>query len=138
MRRSLRGDRAQARERGDAIRDQGDAVRLRPVRERREGEPVLRRQRILERDRAGEHAAVELGQHHVHGEIGGAEPARAVAPGRALGGGDHDLQHRHVRPVERRRLARLAAGGEGRGGDDDGGREPRQRRRGRTPPRPRP
>ena len=89
--------------------------------------PSQCRQRVLERDGAGEHAAVEFRQHHVHGEVGGAEAARAVAPCRALGGREHRLEHRHVRAVERRRLARLAAGGEGRRGDDRGGREPRQR-----------
>ena len=80
-RRSLARQCLQANERGDAVRDHRDAIRLGPARERREGKPVLRRQRILERDGAGEHAAVELGQHDVHGKIGGAEPARAVAPG---------------------------------------------------------
>ena len=98
MRRCGARRRLQPRERGDAIRDESDPVRLRPVGERGEGKPVLRRQRVLERDRAREHAAIELRQHHMHGEIGGAQPARAVAPGRALGGRDHDLQHRHAGP----------------------------------------
>ena len=35
----------------------------------------MRRQRVLEGDGAGENAAVELGQHDVHREIGGAESA---------------------------------------------------------------
>ena len=64
----------------------------------------MRRQRIFERDGAGEHAAVELGQDDMHREVGGAEAARAVAPGGALGGGGDDLQHRHAGAVERRRL----------------------------------
>ena len=34
----------------------------------------------------------------MHGEIGGAKPARAVAPSRAPRGGNHGLQHRHVAP----------------------------------------
>ncbi len=95
--------------------------------ERREGEPLVRRQRMLERDGAGEHAAIELGQHHVHGEIGGAEAARVLLPRGALGGRHHGLEHRHVRPVERRRPARLAARRERGRGDDHGRIEPAQR-----------
>ena len=67
---------AQPHQRGDAVRDHGDAIRLGPARQRGEGETLLRRQRILEGDGAGEDAAVELGQHDMHREIGGAEPAR--------------------------------------------------------------
>ena len=66
--------------------------------------------RILERDRAGQHAAVELGQHDMHRKIGRAKPARAVEPGGALGGGDDGLQAPARRPRRaairsRRRLA---------------------------------
>ena len=103
--------------RGDPIRDHGDAIRLGPAGESAEGEPGLGWQRILERDGAGQHAAVELGQHHMHGKIGGAEAARAVAPCGALGDGADDLEYRDARRVERRRLV-AAAGGKGRHGDD--------------------
>ena len=78
-------------------------------------------QRVLEAERPGEHPAVELRQHHMHGEVGGPEPARVLGPGLAPRGGDHRLQHGRVRAVERRGLA--VAGGERRGGDDDGRRQ---------------
>ncbi len=55
----------------------------------------------------------------MHGEVGRAEPARTLLPGRAPRGGDHRLQHRRVDAVERRGFA--VAGGKRRGGDDDGG-----------------
>ena len=113
--------------RGDPIRDHGDAVRLGPAGESAEGKPGLGWQRILECDDAGQHAAVELGQHHMHGKIGGAEAARAVAPGGALGDGADDLEHRDARRVERRRLIGAAAGGKGRHGDDQRGLEPLER-----------
>ena len=122
--------RAQAHQRGDAVGDHRDAIRLGPARQRGEGKTVLRRQRILEGDGAGEHAAVEFGQHDVHREIGGAEPARAVAPGGAPGGGADHLQHRHARRIERRRLVGIAAGGERRRGDDHRGIEPGKARPG--------
>ena len=118
--------RAQSRQRGNAVRGHGDTVGLGAAMERGEGKAVLRRQRVLERDHAGEHAAVELRQHHVHGEIGGAEATRAVAPRRAPCGGADDLKHRHAGCVERRRLIQVAAGGKRRRGDDDGGIKPSQ------------
>ena len=114
--------------RGDPVGDHGDAVRLGPAGESAEGEPGLRWQRILECDGAGEHAAVELGQHHMHGQIGGAQPARAVAPRRAFGDGADDLEHRDAGRVERRRLiGAAAAGGKGRHGDDQRRLEPLER-----------
>ena len=118
---------AQADERGDPVGDHRDAVRLGAARERSEGKSFVRRQRILEGDGAGEDAAVKLGEHDVHREIGGAEPARAVAPCRAPRGRAHDLQHRNVGGIERRRLADAAAGRERRRGDDDARAEPRKR-----------
>ena len=113
--------------RRDAGGDGGDAVRLRAIGEGGEGEAFDRGQRVLERDRAGEHAPVELGEHDVHREIGGAEAARAVLPCAALGRREHRLEHRHAGTVERRRLAGLARGERGRG-DDRGRREASQRR----------
>ena len=76
-----------------------------PACQRREGKSLVRRQRVLERDRAGKDAAIKLGQHDMHREIGGAEPARAVAPGGAPRRRADDLQHRNAGSVERRRLA---------------------------------
>ena len=80
--------------------------------------------RVFERNHAGEHAAVELGQHDMHGKVGGAEAARAVGPGGALGGGDDGLQHRNAGLVERRRIVGAAGRGEGRRGDDQCRRKP--------------
>ena len=100
----------QARERSHAFGDHGDAVRLRPIDHGREGQLALRRQALLESDSAREHAAIELGQHDVHGEIGGAEPARAVAPSRALGVCHHQLEHRHIRSIERGQLSGVRNG----------------------------
>ena len=110
---------------GDPVGHHRDPVGLRLVGERGEGEPVVGRQRMLEGDRTGEHAAIEFRQHHVHGQIGGTEPARALAPGTAFGVGDHDLEHRHPGTVEGRRLCRVA-GRERRGGDDHRRIEPRE------------
>ena len=39
----------------------------------------MRRQRILEGNRAGENAAVKLRQHHMHRQIGSAETARRLS-----------------------------------------------------------
>ena len=102
----------------DAVAHHGHAVMLRAARKRGEGKCVVARQRVLESDDAEEHAAVELGQHHIHGKIRRAKPARAVLPGRAPRRGDHHLQHRRARPIERR-CRPLAASRECRRGDDD-------------------
>ena len=57
----------------------------------------MRSRRRLERDGAGEDAAVDLGQHDVHREIGRREAARGGRPLRlASRGRQHDLQHRRV------------------------------------------
>ena len=112
---------------GNPIRHHGDAVRLGPAGESTEGKPGLGWQRILERDDAGQHAAVELGQYHMHGKIGGAEAAWAVAPCRTLGDGADDLEHRDARRVERRRFVGAAASGKGGHGDDQRRLEPLER-----------
>ena len=114
------------REGGDAVRYHADAVRLGAAGKGGEGERIVLRQRILEGDGACQHAAVELGQHHMHGEVGRSETARALLPGGAPRGGDHNLQHRRIDAIERRSLA-IASGGKRRGGDDHGGRKPHQR-----------
>jgi hypothetical protein len=107
----------QADEGGDAVGHRGDTARLGAVDEGGEAELRVRRRRVLEGERTGEDAAVELRQHHVHRHVGGGEAAPAFAPGTAPGGGNDRLQHRHAGGVEHGRLARLA-GGERRGGDD--------------------
>ena len=60
----------------------------------------------------GKHTAIELRQHHMHCEIGGAEPAWTGAPRRPLSGGADDLQHRDVRFVEHGLLFGTGAGGD--------------------------
>ena len=124
-RRSRARQLAQPHKRCNAIGDHGDAIRLGPARQRGERETFLRRQRILEGDGAGEQAAVKLGQHDMHREIGGAEPARTILPGGAFGGGADHLQDWNAGGVERRRLIGAAAGRKGRHGDDQCRIEPR-------------
>jgi hypothetical protein len=113
--------------RGDTRGDGRDAVRLRPIGEGGEGEAFDRGQRILERDRAGKHAAVQLGEYDMHRQIGSAEAARTVPPCRTLRRREHRLEHRHAGPIERRRLAGLASG-KRRRGDDRGRRHAGERR----------
>jgi hypothetical protein len=96
----LAGKRAKAPPRRDAIGHHGDAVRFGAAAEGGEAERSVSRQRVLESERAGEHAAVEFRQDDMHGEIGGTEPARVLLPGRAPRGGNHRLQDRDVNPVE--------------------------------------
>ena len=90
-----------------------------------EAERIVGSDRILEGERADEHAAVDLRQHHMHGEIRRAKPARALDPAVAFGGGDDRLQHRSVGRIERRCFA-FAGSGERRRGDDHRGLEARQ------------
>ena len=110
---------AQANKSGDAVRHHGDAVGFGAACERGEGERGVRAKRILKRDRAGEHAAVKLGQHDMHGKIGGPEPARAVAPGGAFRGCTNHLKNRDLRAVERGGLPGIAAGRERGHGHDE-------------------
>ena len=119
---------AQAHERGDPVGDHRHAVRLGTARERGEGEPFVRRQRILEGDGAGEDAAVEFGSTMCIARSAAPSPRGAVPPGGASRGGAHDLQHGNAGRIERRRLADVAAGSECRRGDDDGGSELAQTR----------
>ena len=122
----------------DPIGDGVDPVRLGLVGKPGEGQLGQRLRRRLEGDDAGKHAAVELRQHDMHRQVGGAKPTRAVGPGGAPGGGDDSLQHRHAGLVERRRLIGARGGGEGRGGDDQRRLKPAHARRGGTPPTRRP
>jgi hypothetical protein len=113
----------QTHKRGDAVGHKVNTVSLRAAGEGGKAERLVFRQGILEGDGAGKHPSVELGQHHMHGEVGRAEAPRARSPSRAPRGGDHDLQHRRIDRVQRR-APRLAACGERRGGDDHRGPEP--------------
>ena len=49
---------------------------------------------------AGQDAAVQFGQHDVHGKIGGREATLVFFPDVAPGGGDDDLEDRHAGAVE--------------------------------------
>ncbi len=113
--------------RRDAGGDCCNTVRLRAIGKGGEGKALDRGQRILEGHRAGEHAAVELGKHDMHREIGGAEAARAVLPCAAFCRREHGLEHRHSGAVERCRLAGLARR-ERRRGDDRDRSKPGERR----------
>ena len=108
----------QADHRGDARCHLFDAVRLRPVEEAAEGQRVVGRALALEADGAGKDAAVELGQHDMHGEVGRREAALAVRPGVAPGRCDERLEHGNADAVEQCLAARLGAAGEGRRGHD--------------------
>ncbi len=78
---------------------------------------------LLEGDQPRLQPAIHLRQHHLHGEIGGGEPAGKLGPGLAVGRGEHELQERRIRRLERRasRPARGKAGeGENRIGPGTG------------------
>ena len=68
----------------------------------------------LEGDRRGEQPAVELGQHHLHGEIGLRQAPRRTLPRVPVGARKHELQHRHAGGFQRRRRV-VEAGGKGGG-----------------------
>lgn len=63
---------------------------------------------------------VDLGQHDVHGQIGGGQAARAGLPDLARGRRQRRLDHRHAGPVEHAAAVRQL-GREGGGVDDDVG-----------------
>ena len=111
----------QADEGRDAVRHLRHAIRFRPV-----GEGAVTKRRIglalaLEGNRAGKDAAVQFGQHDMHGEVGGRQATLVVLPDVAAGGGDDDLEHRHAGAVEQGFDAGFGAGGESGRGDDGGG-----------------
>ena len=83
-----------------------------------EFQPWIDRRFGLEGDGACQQAAVELGQHHVHGKIGGREAARGVLPCLAHAARQHGLQDRHVGGIEHRGVV-APHRREGRGVDDD-------------------
>ena len=93
-------------ERRNPVGHHGDTVRLGAAGMGGEAKRGVFGERVLEGDGARQHAAVKLGQHHMHGEVGRPKPARALLPGSAPRGRDHRLQHRRVDRVERRRSRR--------------------------------
>ena len=95
-------------------RDEADAIRNRPVRRRR---PAVR----LERHGAGENAPIDLGQHHVHGEIARRQSPRALTPHSFTGPGQHNLKDRLAGTIEDRSSVTDAdlRYGEGRRVEDD-------------------
>ena len=105
-RRSARGVELQPHQGRNAVGQHRDPVCLRHACERAEAEAILDRKRSFEGHRTLQYPPVELGQDDVHGEVGGPEAARTLRPGRALGGRDHGLQHRHIGVVEWRRALR--------------------------------
>ena len=101
-----------------AARSGGDALCSGLMRDAGEFEPGDLALLGLEGDRGGEQPAVELGQHHLHGEIRLRKPARRVLPGFAARSGEHDLQDRGAGSFERRRRI-VEARGEGGGVEHD-------------------
>ena len=71
------------------------------------------RVRRLERDGAGQNAAVDLRQRDMHCEIGGSEAAERGAPGLEPHARQHDLQHRRVDGIENGSSALVEPGGKG-------------------------
>ncbi len=106
---------------GYSIRNHRDPVGFGSACECGEAKSLVLGQQILECDGPGEHAAIKLGQHDVHCQIGGAETARAVAPGGSLRRSAYDLEHRDARSIERCRLVYICPGSECRHRDDERG-----------------
>ena len=79
-----------------------NAVAIGPMHHAGEFQPWQPRLCGLERDRSREEAAVELRQHHLHGEIGLRQPTRRCLPRLARRAGECQLQHRRIGGVERR------------------------------------
>ena len=71
----------------------------------------------LEGDGAGHDAAVEFGQHHVHGEVAGVEALGALPPAFLRRAGENDLQHRAI--MSRQRIGAAARGDGEAGGVED-------------------
>ncbi len=99
---------AQAQPVAREIGDEGDAVGDRLV-----GDEIRLGERIaggtvLEGKRAGDDAAVDLGQGYVHHHVAHIEAAHAGTPGVHTATRENDLQNRAVEGVERGRAARSA------------------------------
>ena len=91
-----------------------DPIRLGTVHESGKAECFVLLLCVLETERSDQHPPVELGQHHVHGKVRGAEAAGIGGPGFTARIGNDGLQHRSIATVEH-----AVACGEGGGGDDD-------------------
>ena len=87
---------------------------------------IVDRRLGLERNERPTDAAVHFRQHHVHGQIGGAESARRRQPRLARRQRERNLQHRRIGAIEHGGV--FAARGEGSGVDDDVRRKSRDRR----------
>ena len=108
----------QADHRGDPRRHLFDPIRLGPGVEAAEGQRGVGLAFGLETDGAGKDAAVELGQHDMHGEVGRRQAALAVLPGVAARRRHEGLEDGNADAVEQRLVAGLGAAGKGRRGDD--------------------
>jgi hypothetical protein len=103
---------------GCAGGDLFDAVGLRPVDDGAEAERFVGLALRLEGNRAGQNAAVELGQNHVHGNVGGCEAAQIFLPRVSPGGCRDDLKYWYAGAVEQCLRAGLRAGRKSGSGDD--------------------
>ena len=111
---------------GHPVGDGGDAGGVGAVGEARELQVGIAFAWALEAGDPGEDATVNLGQHHMHRQIGGRQTAFRPGPVTAAGGGQGNLEHRGI-AVERRG-AILALCRKGGGVDDGGGGKRGQRR----------
>ena len=101
MRRSAGGSRAQPRPIAREIGDKGDAVGDRPVADQIGLGLGIAAERRLERHRARQNAAVDLGKRHIHREIARAEAAGSGAPALLVAAGKDDLQDRAIGACQR-------------------------------------
>ena len=91
---------------GDPVHDCGDAGGVGAVGEAGELQLGVALAGGLVADEAGEEAAVDLGQDHVHGKVGGREATVGRRPVAAAGGGEGDLEDRALGCVEGGRSGR--------------------------------
>src|SRR6202030_2420729 len=79
-------------------------------------------------ERAGDDAAVDLGQRDVHDDVARAETTRAGAPGFRVAAGEDDLQNRAIEDVEgcRATFSARRRHGKARGVENDAGRRRRE------------
>ena len=118
--RSARGVCWRSNELCDPLGNLFDAIRLRLVQEPAKAQQVIANAFRLEGQCTRMNAAIELGQHHMHGQIGGRQAALVVRPGFTPGRRDNCLHDRYAEAIENRCLTGLSAAGESGGGHDQG------------------
>ena len=112
-----------------------DTIGHRLVAQAGELQPRISRCLRLERHGARQQPAIELGQHDIHGEVGGRQATLGVCPRRMRAARQHDLQDGGVGAIEHGRVI-LGHRREGRGVEDDRGLVRRDQRFQRWPRQP--